>query len=360
MVAPGIVVGVEGMTTPRIAVSSRVHRQVFEQLRARGEIAGNRTLEVWSPEELVANARRAHALLAFMPDRVDDEVLEHCPELGIVACALKGYDNFDVEACTRRGVWVTVVPDLLTIPTAELAMGLLIALARNVGPGDRFVRSGAFEGWRPALYGKGLDASTVGILGAGRVGIAVAERLRGFGCARILCVDPEPPDAGTRARLRLEVASLDELLRTSDYIVCAAPLAPGTRHLIDADALRRIRPGCRLVNVGRGSVVDEQAVAAAVADGRLGGYAADVFELEDKALADRPRSIHRSLLSDRERTLFTPHLGSAVADVRLEIETQAARSILQYLDGDVPDGALNRPVRPRPPPGAAAASVSRG
>ena len=348
------------MTRPRIAVSSRVHRQVLERLRVRGEIAGNRTLEAWTHEELVANARRAHALLAFMPDRVDDAVLEHCPDLGIVACALKGYDNFDVEACTRRGVWVTVVPDLLTIPTAELAIGLLIALARNVGPGDRFVRSGAFQGWRPALYGRGLDGSTVGILGAGRVGVAVAERLLGFGCARILCVDPEPPDARTRTRLRLEVAGLDELLRTSDFIVCAAPLAPGTRHLIDAGALRRIRPGCRLVNVGRGSVVDEQAVAAAVADGRLAGYAADVFELEDKALPDRPRSIPRSLLSDRERTLFTPHLGSAVADVRLEIEMRAARSILQYLEGDVPDGALNRPVRPRPPPGARVESVSRG
>ena len=348
------------MTRPRIAVSCRVHRQVLERLRARGEVVGNRTPEAWTHDELIAGACRAHALLAFMPDRVDDEMLERFPDLGIVACALKGYDNFDVEACTRRGVWVTVVPDLLTIPTAELAIGLLIALARNVGPGDRFVRSGAFQGWRPALYGRGLDGSTVGILGAGRVGVAVAERLLGFGCARILCVDPEPPDARTRTRLRLEVAGLDELLEASDFIVCAAPLAPSTRHLIDADALRRIRPGCRLVNVGRGSVVDEQAVAAAVADGRLAGYAADVFELEDKALPDRPRSIPRSLLSDRERTLFTPHLGSAVADVRLEIEMRAARSILQYLEGDVPDGALNRPVRPRPPPGARVESVSRG
>ena len=348
------------MTRLRIAVSSWIHQQVFEQLRVRGEIVGNRTLEAWTREELAANARRAHALLAFMPDRVDDKLLECCPDLGIVACALKGYDNFDVEACTRRGVWVTAVPDLLTIPTAELAMGLLIALARNVGTGDRFVRGGVFRGWRPALYGKGLDGSIVGILGAGRVGVAVAERLRGFGCARVLCVDPEPPDTRTRARLHLEVASFDELLRTSDFIVCAAPLVPGTRHLVDADALRRIRPGCRLVNVGRGSVVDEQAVAVAVGDGRLAGYAADVFEFEDKALADRPRSIPESLLSDRERTLFTPHLGSAVSEVRLEIELQAARSILQYLDGEVPDGALNLPDSPRLPPGAASGSIPRG
>ena len=348
------------MTRPRIAISGRVHPQVLERLRSRGEVVGNRTLEAWSHEELIANARRAHALLAFMPDRVDGEMLERCPDLGIVACALKGWDNFDVDACTRRGVWVTVVPDLLTNPTAELAVGLLIALARNVGPGDRFVRSGAFQGWRPALYGKGLDGSTVGILGAGRVGIAVAERLLGFGCARLLCVDPEPPDARTRARLRLDVVSLDELIETSDFIVCAAPLAPGTRHLIDAGALRRMRPGCRLVNVGRGSVVDEQAVAAAVADGRLAGYAADVFELEDKAFPDRPRAIPRSLLSNRERTVFTPHLGSAVAEVRLEIELRAADSILQYLEGDVPDGALDFPRRPRLPPRSRGEPVRAG
>ena len=338
------------MRRPRIAVSCRVHGQVLERLRSRSEVAGNRTREPWTREELIANARDAHALLAFMPDRVGDEMLERCPDLGIVACALKGYDNFDVEACTRRGVWVTVVPDLLTIPTAELAVGLLIALARNVGAGDRFVRSGAFRGWRPALYGGGLHGSTVGILGAGRVGTAVAERLQGFGCARIVCVDPEPPDAGTRARLNLNVASLDEVLEASDFIVCAAPLTPDTRHLMDAEALRRIRPGCRLVNVGRGSVVDEQAVAAALAEGRLGGYAADVFELEDRARRDCPNSIPRSLLADRERTVFTPHLGSAVAGVRLEIELQAVRSIFQYLDGKPPDGAVNRPDRPRHPP----------
>ena len=338
------------MRRSRIAVSSRIHRQVFERLRSRCEVVGNRTREPWTHEELIANARHAHALLAFMPDRVGDEMLERCPDLGIVACALKGYDNFDVEACTRRGVWVTVVPDLLTIPTAELAVGLLIALARNVGAGDGFVRSGAFRGWRPELYGAGLHGSTVGILGAGRVGAAVAARLHGFRCARILCVDPEPPDAETRGQLNLDVASLDEMLESSDFIVCAAPLAPDTRHLIDARALSRIRPGCRLVNVGRGSVVDEQAVAAALAEGRLGGYAADVFELEDRARRDCPGSIPQPLLSDRERTLFTPHLGSAVAGVRLEIELRAARSILQYLDGEAPDGAVNRPDRPRRPP----------
>ena len=187
---------VVNMTSPRVAISIRVHRQVLDRLRPRCDIIGNRTPEPWTHEELIANACHAHALLAFMPDRVDDAMLKRCLDLGIVACALKGYDNFDIEACTHRGVWVTVVPDLLTAPTAELAVGLLIALARNVGAGDRFVRSGAFQGWRPALYGAGLYGSTVGILGAGRVGIAVAERLHGFRCARILCVDPQPLDAG--------------------------------------------------------------------------------------------------------------------------------------------------------------------
>ena len=125
------------MTTPRIAVSSRIHRRVLERLRSRGEVVGNRALQAWTPEELTAKASHAHALLAFMPDRADDEMLKRCPGLGIVACALQGYDNFDVEACSRRGVWLAVVPDLLTIPTAELAVGLLIALSRNIESGSR-------------------------------------------------------------------------------------------------------------------------------------------------------------------------------------------------------------------------------
>ena len=210
------------------------------------------------------------------------QFLKACPRLKVIACALKGFDNFDVEACTDAGVWVTIAPDLLTNPTAELAVGLTIALARRLRDGDTLMRSGTFKGWRPVLYGKGLDQSVVGIVGMGAVGRAIAARLAGFGC-RILGVDPgrDMPDGVT-------AADLDVALTASDYLILAVPLTPATFHLIGREALKRMKPGALLINIGRGSVVDEAAVADALEAGALGGYAADVYEMEDWALAEPP------------------------------------------------------------------------
>jgi len=132
-------------------------------------------------EEIISRSKDAQGIMVFMPDSIDDGFLKACPKLRIVAAALKGYDNFDVEACTRHGVWFTVVPDLLTIPTAELTIGLLIGLSRKMPQGDRYVRSGAFGGWLPKFYGMGLNGATIGIIGMGAVGQAVAMRLSGFG-----------------------------------------------------------------------------------------------------------------------------------------------------------------------------------
>ncbi len=327
---------------PKVVISNWVHPEVLEFLAPHCRVQANNCREPWSREELLGHAGDARAMMAFMPDAVDRAFLERCPDLGIIACALKGFDNFDVEACTRRGVWVTVVPDLLTNPTAELALGHLIGLGRNMGPGDRAVRSG-FAGWRPQLYGAGLEGSVVGILGAGRVGCAIARRLQGFGCAAILYNDLRPLEPGIEAELAMGRVGVDELLARSDFVVVAAPLTPHTRHLIDGRALALLKPGCRLVNISRGSVVDESAVAAALDAGTLSGYAADVFALEDWALADRPTAIPAALLANSAQTRFTPHLGSAVDRVRSEIGLQAAASIVQYLRGEQPRGAVNEP-----------------
>src|SRR5262245_52163762 len=210
--------------TSRIVISNWVHEAVITRLWTIGDIDANRRRTPWSAPELVRRTAEADALLAFMPDRVDATFLRHCPRLKVVACALKGFDNFDVEACTDAGVWVTIAPDLLTNPTAELAVGLAISLARHVRDGDALVRSGAFKGWRPVVYGKGLQ-SVVGIVGMGAVGCAVAARLAGFGC-RILGVDParDAPDGVT-------AADLDAALATSDYLIVAVPLTAGTFHL---------------------------------------------------------------------------------------------------------------------------------
>lgn len=327
---------------PKIVLTHWVHPEVIERLASAGEVVANTTRARLARAEILARARDADAIMTFMPDSVDEEFLAACPRLRVVGCALKGYDNYDVEACTRRGIWITNVPDLLTIPTAELTIGLLIALTRHVLAGDAFVRSGHFDGWRPTLYGAGLTGKTLGIIGMGAVGRAIAQRLQGYEMT-LLYSDLRALSPEREAALQLTRMSIDNLLAASDYVVPMVPYRPDTLHLIDARAIARMKDGAFLINTCRGSVVDEQAVADALAAGKLAGYAADVFELEEWARPDRPRVVPPQLLQDTERTLFTPHIGSAVDAVRLAIEQEAAHNILQVLGGETPRGALNRP-----------------
>lgn len=326
---------------PRVVVTNWVHDEVLSLLRERCDVVANQTPEALGRDAVIERARDAEGLLAFMPDRIDAEFLDACPALRVIGCAAKGIDNFDADACAARGVWLTAVDDLLTEPTAELAIGLTVSLMRHVPAGDRLVRDGRFNGWRPILYGATLSGMTVGIVGFGAVGRAVARRLDAFG-ARLIFADPavdgDAFDGITATRVPFET-----LMGTSGAVIVAAPLTPSTRHLVDATAIGSMRPGAFIANVGRGSVVDEDAVAAALRDGRLAGYAADVFGFEDWALDDRPRTIPQSLLDQRDRTLFTPHLGSAVDGVRREIALAAAASILDALDGRRPRGAVNAP-----------------
>lgn len=329
-----------------------VTHPIFEETRALLEGAGA-TLDVnpgpaaWSEAEVRRRCGPAQGLLAFMTDRVDARFLASCPRLRAVACALKGYDNFDAEACAEAGVWLSIVPDLLTAPTAELAVGLALGLMRNVAAGDALVRSEGFEGWRATLYGASLGGSVVGIAGMGRLGQAIARRVSAFEPRRLLGHDARPAWPDEASRLGLEAAGLEALLAACDLVFLALPLTGATRHLLGAGALDLLRPGARLVNVGRGGVVDEAAVARALEDGRLAGYAADVFEFEDWAVEGRPRAIPRALLARPERTLFTPHLGSAVVEARRRIEAAAAANLIAALEGRAPPDAVNEPVRRR-------------
>lgn len=325
----------------RVVVTHWVHPEVTAYLAdfcepvAPGEHEG-----VWPRAKVAELAAAAAGLITCMADSVDEEFLSGCPRLRVVSATLKGYDNFDADACARRGVWLTILPEMLTVPTAELAIGLMIGVIRHVGAADREVRGG-FAGWRPQFYGLGLAGSTVGIVGMGRLGQAVAARLRPFG-ARVVYHDHRPLPKGTERGLAAERLDLNGLLAASDVVLALLPLTAGTRHLLGAEALAAMRPGAFLVNVGRGSVVDERAVAAALADGRLGGYAADVFAMEDWLLPDRPATIPDELLK-HPRTLFTPHLGSAVNAVRRQMSLEAAGQVRQVLEGNRPDHAVNQP-----------------
>ena len=332
------------MTRPRVVLSHRVFDETLALLDPYAELTTPRNGEALPTARLRRALSEADAWMAFMPDSADDALLACCPRLRLIAGALKGGDNFDLPACTRHGVWFSLVPDLLTEPTAELTLALMIGLGRHMLAGDRWVRSGRFHGWKPRLYGTGLAGRNVGYLGMGVIGQALAKRLVGFGVKQRYC-DPRPLQPAQEQALTLtRVDAIDVLLEWADYLVLAAPLTSTSQHLIDDRALARIKPGCLLINPSRGSLVDEAAVLAALERGHLGGYAADVFEMEDWARDDRPRSISTGLRR-HPATLFTPHLGSAVTDIRRAIERRAAENIIDALTGRVPRDAVNPSAR---------------
>ena len=328
------------MNKPKVVLTHWVHPEIIELLREKAEVVANPGRKTLPREVLLERAKDADALMAFMPDCIDEVFLKACPRLKIIAAALKGFDNFDVDACTRHGVWLTIAPDLLTIPTAELTVGLVLGITRNMLEGDRHIRSGQFAGWRPELYGLGLYGRIAGIVGLGLVGRAVAERLKGFGM-NLVYSDEISLSPDEEEQLGLTKVTFSGLLDSSDIVIPLLPLTDRTFHLFDRNALARMKKGSYLVNACRGSVVDEMAVVESLEKRHLAGYAADVFEMEDWIRPDRPRSIPKALLENTAQTFFTPHLGSAVDDVRIEIERYCTRSIFQALDGKIPEGKVN-------------------
>jgi phosphonate dehydrogenase len=330
--------------TPTIVVTNPVFPETRALLEEHATVVVNAALEPWPYQEVRQRCRDAAGLLAFMNDRIDAAFLAACPGLRVIGAALKGFDNIDVEAATNAGVWLTIVPDLLTVPTAELAIGLMLSLGRNIVAGDRSIKQHGFGGWRAELYGAGLAGATVGIVGFGLVGRAIAERLVGFRC-RLLAHDQSVSETLAKSWPDVTMTSLGEVIANSDYVVLALPLTAGTKHIINSETIAGMKAGARLVNPARGSLVDESAVADAIARGQLSGYAADAFECEDWAIADRPTRVDPRLTTSTAPTVFTPHIGSGVTEVRREIELSAARSILDVLAGRIPSGAVNDPGR---------------
>ena len=326
---------------PKIVITHKIHDSVLDELAQDCELVTNQSGATLPQEEVAARVADADAMMAFMPDRVGVELLQGCPRLKVIGAALKGYDNFDVDACTRHGVWLTFVPDLLTVPTAELTVGLTISLTRQVRAADHFVRSGEFTGWTPRFYGQGIEGSRIGIVGMGAIGQAVAQRLNGWG-ADLIYSQPERLPVQHEQALGLSHTPLKMLLAQSDIVILALALNEQTLHTINRETLTGMKPGAFLINPCRGSVVDEGSVLQALQSGQLGGYAADVFEMEDWAREDSPREIAQGLRA-HPNTLFTAHIGSAVSQVRLAIEQRAARNILQVLRGERPGDAINDP-----------------
>jgi len=271
-------------------------------------------------DELLRRVHHASALLPILGDRVDKELLEAAPRLRIVANHAVGYDNVDVPACTARGVWVTNTPDVLTDATADLTWALILALARRLREGERMLRAGEFRGWAPTmLLGRELRGRTLGILGYGRIGRAVARRAEGFG-VRVLF------------NARGGGVALEELLEQSDVLSIHCPLNPQTRHLIGPAELLRMKRGSLLVNTARGPIVDEAALVAALESGHLGGAALDVFENEP--------AVHPGL-TGRDDVVLLPHLGSATQETRQAMAQIALSEVERVLRGERPLHAVN-------------------
>lgn len=322
-----------------IVASHRVFPETLAALAKLGDVYAPNPQQRFTKPRLGKLAKDADAFLAFMPDKIDDAWLSKAPRLRVIAAALKGHDNFDLAACTRRGIWVSNVPDLLTAPTSELTIGLTISLARKIRAGDSRIRKSGHSKWQPDLYGKGICGSTVGLIGMGMIGTAIAERLQGFG-ALLLYFDKNLLEKNMEARLKLTYCALPELLARCDFLIVTVPLTPSTYHLLNDEALAACKQGVLLINPARGSVVDEGAVIRALESGQLGGYAADVFECEDLSVPGRPKGIPPGLL-EHPATLFTPHLGSAVESVRREIELRAVANIADWACGRQPRDAVN-------------------
>ena len=266
-----------------------------------------------SPEELRAHMHEAEGLLALITDRVDAELLDASPRLKAIANMGVGTDNIDVEAAKERGIPVGNTPDVLTDATADLAFALLLALARRIVPGAEKVRAGEWRTWEPAAdLGADLTGAVLGIVGWGRIGQATARRAVGFGMEIV-------------HSSRSSGVPLAELLERADFVSLHTPLTPETRHLIDADALARMKPTALLVNTARGGVVDQDALRAALQDGEIAGAALDVTDPEPLP-PDHP-------LLDAPNLLVVPHVGSATVRTRARMAEMAVENLLAALDG---------------------------
>jgi len=279
-------------------------------------------------EELLPALADAEAVLIRSATKMDAEAIAAAKKLKVIARAGVGLDNVDTPAATKAGVMVVNAPTSNITSAAELAVGLLLACARNIAPANEALKQGQ---WKRSKYG-GVELldKTVGIIGFGRIGQLVAERLKGFG-VELLAYDPYA-SAQRAGQLGAQLVSLDELLTQSDFISVHLPKTPETVGLLDADALAKVKPGVRIVNAARGGIIDEEALADAIREGRVAGAGLDVF-------AQEPTT--SSPLFEFESVVVTPHLGASTDEAQEKAGVAVARSVRLALSGDLVPDAVN-------------------
>ncbi len=319
---------------PAIFVTRRLPEGAMRVLEENFNVTCNPHDRVLSREELLAGAKGADGLLPLLTDRIDGEVLEAAgPQLKIVANYAVGFNNFDLAAGTARKIPMTNTPGVLTDTTADLAMALLLAVARRVVPADVYARAGKYQGWAPLLFvGSDVHHKTLGIMGFGRIGYAMARRAAGFDM-RVLYTDAQPAKPEIEREVNAKFVDKDTLLKEADFITLHVPLTPETRHYLKARDFALMKPEAYVINTARGEVINEQDLADALKAGQIGGAALDVFEHEPK--------IHPDLLG-MENVVVLPHIASASIETRTKMGLISAENLIAVLlRGQRPPNLLN-------------------
>ena len=277
-------------------------------------------------EEIIAAVRNADALISLLTDKIDKEIIDSAPKLKVIGNYAVGYNNIDVEYAKKKGIIVTNTPGVLTDATADLTFALILAAARRVVEGDKFVRQGKFNGWAPMLMlGKDVWGATIGIIGAGRIGQAVARRAKGFNM-RILYYSRTRKEEMEK-ELGAKFVSLEDLLKESDIITLHVPLTPKTKHLIDYEEFEIMKDGAILINTSRGEVVNEEAMLNALKSGKLFAAGLDVFYNEPNVNPE---------LFKMDNVVLTPHIGSATERTRRKMAEMVCNDVVRVLIGEEP------------------------
>jgi len=323
------------MPKPAILVARAVFSETIQRLAQHFEVESNPSDTVWTKAELIARLQGKSGAFTTGSERIDVEVLAACPQLKIVANMAVGYNNFDVPAMTAAGVLGTNAPDVLTETTADFGFALLMATARRVSESEHFLRAGRWTKWSYDLFaGAEVHGSTLGILGMGRIGQGIARRgALGFGMTVIY-------HNRTRLAPELEAAckaryvDKDELLRSADHLVLVLPYSAQSHHSIGAAELALMKPTSTLINIARGGIVDDAALAAALRERRIAAAGLDVFEGEPK--------VHPELLTV-SNVVLTPHIASATITTRKAMANLAADNLIAYLT----EGRALTPLNPQ-------------
>jgi lactate dehydrogenase-like 2-hydroxyacid dehydrogenase len=317
----------------KVVITRGIFPEVVDALRGRFEVVHNDEDRPWSADELAAKLQGASGAMATVMDKFDEPLLAKCPDLKVISNIAVGYNNIDVPACTKRGIKVTNTPGVLDDTTADLTWSLLMAAARRIPEGDAYVRRGD---WKIAFgvqyfLGQDIHHATLGIIGMGRIGQAIARRASGFDMTVLYNNRSRLPEADEK-RLNATFAERDDLLAKSDFVVVMAPYSPATHHLIGAAEIAKMKPTAILVNSARGGVVDDAAMVEALKAKRIAGAGLDVFEGEPRLHPDYAKLSNVAL---------TPHIGSASRATRIIMCNTAAANMTAVLEGRDPPNPVN-------------------